>query len=256
MLEARALTKWYGGLLAVADVTFTVREGEVLGYVGPNGSGKTTTVNMITGLVPPTSGGVWYRGRSIDADLVGFRREVGYVPEEPHLYPYLTGREHLELVARLRRMDERIAARRIEALLDLQGLSAFRDMTMSLYSKGMRQKVLIAAALLHDPALLILDEPLSGLDAMSTLVLRQLMIELAAHGKALMYSSHALETVERMCSRVLVLHQGRVVAHGGPDELRQTLQQDSFEAVFTELVSDVDPSETARDLLTAMRLGA
>jgi ABC-2 type transport system ATP-binding protein len=256
MLDARGLTKWYGGLLAVADVSFTVDAGEVLGYVGPNGSGKTTTVNMVTGLIPPTSGEVRFRGCRIDVDPVGYRRHVGYVPEEPHLYPYLTGREHLELVANLRRLDHEIAARRIEALLDLLGLDAFRDTTMSLYSKGMRQKVLIAAALIHDPVLLIFDEPLSGLDASSALVVRHLITELAGRGKAIMYSSHELGTVERISARVLVLQQGRVVADDAPGRLRERLRQESLEAVFTELVCEVDPAEAARDLVEAMRLGA
>ena len=254
MLEAVRLTKWYGGLMAVADVSFELREGEVLGYVGPNGSGKSTTVAMLTGMVTPTGGEVRYRGRRVDTDLVAYRRDIGCVPEEPHLYPYLTGREHLELVARLRRMDERLAARRIDALLDLLDLGVYRDAAMTAYSKGMRQKVLIAAALLHDPPVLIFDEPLSGLDATSALVFRHLLTELASHGKAVLYSSHALDTVEKTCSRVLVLHQGRVVAHDEMGRLRELLSRESLEAVFTDLVCGVDPAQTARDLAGAMRL--
>ena len=255
MLEVRSLTKWYGGLMAVTDVSFSLQAGEVLGYVGPNGSGKTSTVNMITGLIAPTSGEVWFQGRRIDDDLVGYRRHVGCVPEEPHLYTYLSGREHLELVAGLRSMDHRVAARRIDALLDLFGLGIHADTSMSSYSKGMRQKVLIAAALLPDPALLIFDEPLSGLDATSALVFRHLVTELAARGNAVLYSSHALESVEKICSRVLVLHQGRVVAHDEVGRLRTVLQQASLEAVFRQLVCDVDPADTARDLAMAMQLG-
>lgn len=180
MLEVRGLTKWFGGFRAVAGVSFTVSPGEVLGYVGPNGSGKTTTVNMVTGLIPPTAGEVRFNGSRIDADLVAFRRHVGCVPEEPHLYPYLSGREHLELVAGLRGMDERIAARRIDALLNVLGLDVYGDASMSSYSKGMRQKILIAAALLPDPPLLVFDEPMSGLDAASALVFRHLVSALGA----------------------------------------------------------------------------
>lgn len=256
MLEAVHLTKWYGGLMAVADVSFTLREGEVLGYVGPNGSGKSTTVDMLTGMVTPTDGEVRFRGRRVDADLVAYRRELGCVPEEPHLYPYLSGREHLELVARLRRMDERLAARRIDALLDLLGLGVHRDAAMTAYSKGMRQKVLIAAALLHDPPVLIFDEPLSGLDATSALVFRHLLTELASRGKAVLYSSHALDTVEKTCTQVLVLNQGRVVAHDEVGRLRELLSRESLEAVFTDLVCGADPAQTARDLAGAMHLGA
>lgn len=255
MLDVRALTKWYGGLRAVTDVSFSLRAGEILGYVGPNGSGKTTTVNMVTGLVVPTGGEVRFAGRPIDSDLVGYRRHVGCVPEEPHLYTYLSGREHLELVAGLREMDHRIAARRIDALLDLFGLGEQGSSSMASYSKGMRQKVLIAAALLPDPPLLVFDEPLSGLDATSALVFRHLVVELGARGKAVLYSSHALDTVEKICSRVLVLHQGVVVAHDDVGRLRDVLQQGSLEAVFRQLVCDEDPADTARDLAAAMMLG-
>jgi ABC-2 type transport system ATP-binding protein len=256
MLEVQGLSKWYGGLRAVADVSFTLQAGEVLGYVGPNGSGKTTTVNMVTGLVSPTRGEIRFRGTRIDGGLVEFRRHVGCVPEEPHLYPYLSGREHLELVAGLRQMDDRIAARRIDALLDLFGLGVYRDTSMSSYSKGMRQKVLIAAALLPDPSLIIFDEPLSGLDATSAWVFRHLVGELAARGKAVLYSSHALDSVEKICSRVIVLHQGHVVAHDEVGRLRERLQEASLEAVFRQLVCDVDPADPARDLAAAMSLGA
>lgn len=255
MLDVRSLTKWYGGFRAVTDVSFSLRAGEILGYVGPNGSGKTTTVNMVTGLVVPTGGEVRFEGRRIDSDLVGYRRHVGCVPEEPHLYTYLSGREHLELVAGLREMDHRVAARRIDALLDLFGLGAQGSSSMASYSKGMRQKILIAAALLPDPPLLVFDEPLSGLDATSALVFRHLVVELGTRGKAVLYSSHALDTVEKICSRVLVLHQGVVVAHDDVDRLRDVLQQASLEAVFRQLVCAEDPADTARDLAAAMTLG-
>jgi len=254
MLEADRLTRWYGGVLAVADVTFTVREGEVLGYIGPNGSGKSTTVGMLTGMLAPTRGEVRFRGRRVDDDVVAFRGQVGYVPEEPSLYPYLSGREHLTLVARLRRMDERLARRRIDALLDVFGLGSERDAAIASYSKGMRQKVLIAAALLPDPPLLIFDEPLSGLDATSALVFRHLLTELARRGKAVLYSSHALDTVEKTCARVLVLDRGRVVADGPVEQLRQSLAQGTLEGVFTELVGGADPQQEARDLASAMQL--
>lgn len=256
MLEACGLTKWYGGLMAVTDVSFTLRPGEVLGYVGPNGSGKSTTVGMLAGLIEPTRGHVCFRGRRVDTDLVAYRREVGYVPEEPHVYPYLSGREHLQLVARLRKMDERVASRRLEALLHLFGLGDAADAAMATYSKGMRQKVLIAAALLHDPPLLIFDEPLSGLDATSGLAVRHLLTELALDGKAVLYSSHALDTVEKNCSRVLVLNEGRVVAHDEVSRLRERLARESFEAVFARLVHGSDPAQTARELIQAMRIGA
>jgi ABC-2 type transport system ATP-binding protein len=256
MLEAQHLSKWYGGLHAVSDVSFTISPGEVLGYLGPNGSGKSTTVGMITGLLEPTSGTILFAGRPVAEDPVEFRRHVGYVPESGHFYPYLSGREHLELVAQLRDMDDGISRARIDALLELFGLHNDAAAPLSSYSKGMRQKILIAAALLGDPALLVFDEPASGLDSTSTLVFRHLVTELSRAGKAVLYSSHELDSVEKCCSRVLVLHRGVVVAHDTVERLRQALSSESLEAVFEQLVCDSDPSSTARDLVESMRLGA
>src|SRR5512133_1483693 len=190
MLEARGLSKYYFGVPAVKDVSFTVKPGEVLGYLGPNGAGKSTTVGILTGLVEPSAGQVFYNGVRVDSDLVEYRRRIGYVPEEPHLYPFLSGREYLELVGRLRELPSRILAPRVDGLLELFGLGGARDQSIGAYSKGMRQKVLIAAALLHDPELLIFDEPLSGLDVTTALMFRQLVSQLARNGKTIIYSSH------------------------------------------------------------------
>jgi ABC-2 type transport system ATP-binding protein len=254
MLQAEGLTKWYGASRAVSDVSFTVAGGEVLGYLGPNGSGKTTTVSMVLGLVEPSSGRVLFDGADIADDPVDFRRHVGYVPEQPHLYPYLSGLEYLELVSDLRDMDVRVSRRRIAALLEIFGLDVHQHAALSSYSKGMRQKVLIAAALLHDPRLLVFDEPVSGLDATSALVFRHLVETLAAGGRAVMYCSHELDAVEKACSRVLVLHQGTVVAHDRVDRLRERLSQKSLEGVFQQLTCETDPAATARQLVGAMSL--
>jgi ABC-2 type transport system ATP-binding protein len=254
MLDAKSLTKWFGAIRAVSDVTFTVSAGEVLGYLGPNGSGKTTTVGMLTGLVEPSGGVVLFQGADIADDPVEYRRNIGYVPEEPHLYPYLSGIEYLELVADLHDLDERASRKRIAALMELFGLETQARAALSSYSKGMRQKVLISAALLHDPALLIFDEPVSGLDATSALVFRHLLEELASAGKAVMYCSHELGAVEKSCSRVLVLHHGHVVAHDTVERLRNALSQGSLEAVFQQLVCEIDPARTAHDLVCAMSL--
>ena len=256
MLDVRSLTKWYGAIRAVSDVSFTLAPGEVLGYLGPNGSGKTTTVGMLLGLVTPSGGRVLFRGADIADDPVDYRRHVGYVPEQPHLYPYLSGAEYLQLVADLRDIDARVSRRRITALLELFGLESQAQAALSSYSKGMRQKILISAALLHDPSLLVFDEPVSGLDATSALVFRHLLEELARSGKAVLYCSHELDAVEKTCSRVLVLHHGHVVAHDTVERLRDTLSGGSLEAVFQQLVCEIDPARTARDLVDAMRLGA
>jgi ABC-2 type transport system ATP-binding protein len=213
MLEAHHLVKRFFGVPAVDDVSFVVRQGEILGYLGPNGSGKTMTARMLCGLLEPTSGTVSFAGKDISTDLVGFHRRLGYVPEEPALYPFLSGREYLQLIGRLRELPAPLLEKKIVSLLELFGILSAADQPISGYSKGMKQKVLISAALLHDPDVLIFDEPESGLDVTATLVLRHLVHTLAARGKAVLYSSHVLKSSKKVCTRVLVLHRGRSVAN-------------------------------------------
>jgi ABC-2 type transport system ATP-binding protein len=252
MLDVHELSKSFGSVRAVNSVSFSVRPSEVLGYLGPNGSGKSTTVNMVVGLLEPTTGHVAFGGQDIWTDIVEYRRHVGYVPEEPNLYPYLTGREYLELVGRLRGLPAAWLARRISAFLELFGLDTDGPSPLSEYSKGMRQKVLISAALLHNPDLLVFDEPTSGLDAASALVFRHLITSLSAAGKIVLYSSHELETVEKVATRVVVLHHGRCVAHDSVDRLRDLLQLGSLEAIFSELVRAEDPAAVAGRIVDVM----
>jgi ABC-2 type transport system ATP-binding protein len=248
MLEARHLVKRYFGVTVVDDVSFVVERGEVVGYLGPNGSGKTTTGRMLTGLVEPSSGMVLFDGRPVSTDPLEFRRRMGYVPEEPMLYPFLSAREQLRLLGRLRELPASAMERKIDALIELFGLGEAAEQPMSAYSKGMKQKVLIIAALLHDPDLLIFDEPDSGLDVTTLLVLRHLVHTLAARGKAILYSSHVLEVVEKLCTRVIVLHHGRIVAQDTIQQLRTLMAHESLEEVFAELVLEVNPQQTARDI--------
>ena len=255
MLEARHLVKRFFGITAVDDVSFAVHRGEVVGYLGPNGSGKTTTALMLTGLLETTSGAVLFDGERTDADPLAFRRRLGYVPEEPRLYPFLSGREHLELIGRLRELPARLLDERITALLDLLGLSDAAQQSISGYSKGMRQKVLIAGALLHDPDVVIFDEPESGLDVTAALVVRHLIRILAERGKAVIYSSHVLEAVEKVCGRVIVLHRGKVVADDSVTALRALRSHSSLEDVFAELVRHEDPERTARSIADVVAHG-
>jgi ABC-2 type transport system ATP-binding protein len=255
-LRAHRLSKHFSGLRVVKDVDFAIRPGEIVGYLGPNGSGKTTTARMLAGLLEPSSGHVEYGGRDIRDDVVRFRRELGYIPEEPYLYPFLTGREYLQLVGRLRELSETLLAMKIEGFLDLFGLSIAADQTIASYSKGMRQKIVISAALMHDPSVVLFDEPETGLDVTTTLMLRHLVRMLAARGKAILYSSHILEVVERVCDKVIVLHKGDVVADNSIVRLRTLLSQSSLEGVFAELVIREDPEQLARNLADLSAVGA
>jgi predicted permease len=249
MLEARDLTKYYGNTRAVRAVSFTVRPGEVLGYLGANGAGKSTTVRMLTGLTEPSEGTILFNGRSIRNDLTGWQKRLGYVPEEAQLYGHLSGEAYLRLVGRLRSMPRAALEPRIEEFLRLFQLSDYRMDEMSSYSKGMRQKILLSAALLHNPEVLILDEPFSGLDANSALILRQFLSRLAAAGKTILFSSHVLEVVEKVCQNVLILHKGQVVAHESVERLRNTLREPSLEKVFAQLTASDDPQITAERIL-------
>jgi ABC-2 type transport system ATP-binding protein len=248
MLEAHRLVKRYYGITVVHEVSFAVGPGEVIGYLGPNGSGKTTTVKMLTGLLKPSSGCIRVNGRDIEADPIGYRARLGYVPEEPNLYTFLSGREYLELVGHLRELPAALLEKKIPALLELFGILPAADQSIASYSKGMKQKILITAALLHDPDLLLFDEPDSGLDVTTTMVLRHLVHALANEGKAILYSSHVLELVEKLCSKVIVLHRGKVVANASVEELRGVVAHKSLEDVFAELVMRDDPETTARDI--------
>ena len=248
MLEARHLVKRFFGTAVVSDVNFEVRAGEVVGYLGPNGSGKSTTAKMLAGLLEPSAGTVLFDGQDIAYDPVAFHRRLGYVPEEPNLYTFQSAIEYLELVGRLRELPPAPLTRKIGALLELFGLSHAANQDIGSYSKGMKQKVMIMAALLHDPDVLVLDEPDSGLDVTATLVLRQLVIALARRGKAVLYSCHVLELVEKACDRVVVIHRGNVVANDTVEALRRLMTLGSLEEVFSQLVLRVDPQRTAEDI--------
>src|SRR5690242_14927685 len=248
MLEARHLHKRFFGVTVVNDVSFEVRRGEIVGYLGPNGSGKSTTAKILTGLIDPSSGSVVFDGRDAARDPLHFRQRLGYVPEEPILYTFQSAIEYLELVGRLRELDPSTLTRKVGALLELFGLSHAANQDIGSYSKGMKQRVMLIAALLHDPDVLILDEPDSGLDVTTTLVLRHLIVALARRGKAVLYSSHVLELVEKTCDRVLVIHQGRIVAGGTVDALQRLVRGGSLEDVFSQLVLRVDPERTAADI--------
>jgi len=237
LLEAQHLVKRFHGIKVVDDVSFVVRAGEVVGYLGPNGSGKTTTGRMLTGLMEPSSGAVLFGGRSIGDDPVAYRRRLGYVPEEPALYSFLSGREQLQLIGRLREIPEDVLEHRMRALLQLFGLADAAEQSISAYSKGMKQKTLLIAALMHDPELLILDEPESGLDVGAILLLRHLVRVLAERGRAILYSSHIVENVERLCTRVIVLSAGRVVVDGNVDSIRTIAPSGSLEEAFATLAA-------------------
>ena len=252
MLEAQALSKHYRRLPAIENVSFQLGAGELVGYLGPNGAGKSTTVKIITGMLKPNGGRVLFEGRNIQDNLPAFRASLGYVPEEAQLYPHLSGLEYLQLIGRLRGMQEPLLALKANRMLALLSLASWRHTQISSYSKGMRQRVLIAAALMHNPKLLIFDEPLSGLDVVSARLLKDLLQALAAQGKAILYISHVLEVVEQMCDRVIVIAGGKILADAPLSDLKRLMELPSLEQVFAQLVQQEDTKSRAQELVEVM----
>ena len=253
MLELQGLFRSYRGIPAVEDVSFTVSAGEIIGFLGPNGAGKSTTVKMIIGMLQPNDGYVLYEGRDIRKNMVAFRSAIGYVPEEAHLYNYLSALEYLQLVGRLRGLDEALIESKAIDLLKLLDLESSQHSPISSYSKGMRQRVLIAAALLHDPKLLIFDEPLSGLDVVSARLFKDLLELLAAQGKAVLYISHVLEVVEQICNRVIVIASGKILADAHPAGLAKLMRLPNLESAFTQLVQQRNTRAVAQRMVEVMQ---
>jgi ABC-2 type transport system ATP-binding protein len=253
MIELRGVSKKFSAFTVVNDVSFAVKPGEVLGYLGPNGAGKTTTIRMLAGLLEPTKGEILFDGRDIRKDITSYKKRLGYVPEQAEIYPHLSAYDYLTMVGRLRRLPQRSLRAKIMDLLDVFGLRHDMDSPLSTYSKGMRQKVLIAAALLHDPDLLLLDEPLSGLDVTTGLVIRDLIKRLAAENKVIVYSSHVLEVTEQVCSRIIILHQGHVVANDSVANLRALMHLPSLTEIFSQLVVHEDPALAAERIVETMK---
>ncbi len=253
MLEVRSLTKYYRNVPVVDHVTFAVQRGEVTGYLGPNGSGKSTTVKMLTGLLEPTTGQVLIDGKDIRSDLNTYKKRLGYVPEEAHVYSYLSGLEYLQLTGRLRNLAEPVVNQKANDLLRLFALHPHRHAPISAYSKGMKQRVLLAAALLHDPDVLIFDEPLSGLDIASALLFKHLLGALARKGKVILYISHVLEIVERVCAKVIIIYKGRIMADDSVGNLRSLMSLPTLEDIFSELVQQQNMEDVARDIADVMQ---
>jgi ABC-2 type transport system ATP-binding protein len=254
MLTLRDVSKRYGALTAVSHISFTVRPGEVLGYLGPNGSGKSTTVKMIVGLMPPSVGTILFDGADIQDRLVEYKAQVGYVPEEAHVYTYLTGPEYLRLCGSLRGIPPSRLEQKIDRFLRMFGLDGDYHATLGSYSKGMRQKILLSAALLHNPRVLVLDEPVSGLDVSTALVMRSVVRALADDGRVVFYSSHELDTVEKISTRVIILRAGRIVADDSASRLRELMSVPSLEDVFSQLAVRENLDDVAHGIVETSRL--
>src|SRR5512143_1040663 len=249
LIETHHLVKRYGDKVAVNDVSFDVCGGEVFGFLGPNGAGKTTTIKMIVGLLQPTSGTVKVAGYDVQTQPLFAKAASGYVPDTPNLYAKLTGRELLHFVGDLYNLDRTQVTRRIDELLRMFDLTNAADDTVDSYSHGMQQKASLAAALMHDPKVLVLDEPTVGLDPKSARLIKDILRQMTERGAAVFLSTHIMEIAERMCDRIGIIHQGQLVAVGTFDELRGVGSSDSsLEDIFLSLTGGAEYAEIAEVL--------
>lgn len=250
LIETRSLVKRYGDKIAVDNVSLQVQGGEVFGFLGPNGAGKTTTIKMIVGLLQPTSGTIHVAGVDVQAQPLIAKASCGYVPDTPNLYAKLTARELLRFVGDLYNLDRRQVAQRTEELLRVLDLTAAADDTVDSYSHGMQQKASLASALMHDPRVLVLDEPTVGLDPKSARLIKDLLRQMADRGAAVFLSTHILEIAERMCDRIGIINKGQLVAVGTMTELRSLGKagEVSLEDIFLALTGGAEEAEIAEIL--------
>ncbi|HUL75320.1 MAG TPA: ABC transporter ATP-binding protein [Vicinamibacterales bacterium] len=252
MIQTEHLSKSFDAKLALVDLTMAVEPGEILGFLGPNGAGKSTTVKILTGMIRATSGRAVVAGFDIATEPLEVKKRIGYVPETAALYDGLTAAEYLELIGCLHHLDPKTTATRRGELLELFGLGDVQHQRMTEFSKGMRQKVLIASALIHRPDVLFLDEPLDGLDANAAAVVKELLKKLAAQGKTILFCSHILEVVERICTRILIVNGGRQVTSGTAAEIRAATGTATLEEAFSRLTGVRDVGQVASDFLSAL----
>ena len=255
MIALQGLTKRFGSRLAVEALTFEIPAGQIVGFLGPNGAGKSTTLKMLTGILEPSEGTATICGFDLRTAVMEVKRHVGFVPESGAVFESLTGLEYLEMVAALYGIPARAARERIQqfiAFFDL-GFDTLTDKLLGAYSKGMRRKVVITAALLHNPPVVLFDEPLDGLDANAAVGFKTLIQTLAREGKTIVYSSHILDVVERVCDRVVIIDKGRLLVDGAPDALVAAHQSGTLERLFAQLTGGLELEKRAEDFARTFR---
>lgn len=251
-IHTENLSREYGGRWALTGLNLQVHPGEILGFLGPNAAGKSTTVKILVGMLKPSAGTARVAGFDVEREPLEVKRRIGYVPETAALYETLTAREYLALVASLHHQPRAGAQPRIDELLERFDLSHARDQRLSEFSKGMKQKVLITAALMHGPEIVFLDEPLTGLDANAALVVKELIRSLAAQGRTIFFCSHVLEVVERVCTRIVIIDRGRAIADGTAADIAAQTGTASLEAAFVSLTGQRDAAQVTQDLINAL----
>ena len=249
IISIRNLNKSYGTKRVLNNISIDIMPGQVIGYIGPNGAGKSTTVKILSGLISDFTGEVIVKGIDIKQDPLGVKSLIGYVPELAELYDVLTPNEFLALMGALYNLPQEVVAERAGGMLDAFGLGANKDQRMDTFSKGMKQKVLITSGLLHSPDIIILDEPLSGLDANSVIIIKELIDKLAKSGKTIFYCSHMMDVVEKVSDRIILINEGHVIADGSFEELKENQNNASLEQIFARLTASESIGEASDKLM-------
>lgn len=250
VISIRNLRKSYGEKQVLKGINLDVYAGQVIGYIGPNGAGKSTTVKILTGLISDFEGEVFLYDQNIQADIMAIKSLIGYVPENAEIYDVLTPLEYLDFIGKLYGMEEELIAQRAMKLLTAFGVGANADQRMDTFSKGMRQKVLLISGIIHNPKIIILDEPLSGLDANAVIMVKELIALMAKEGKTIFYCSHMMDVVEKVSDRILLIKNGEIVADGSFEELKAGGDQ-TLEKIFAKLTGKEEGNKEANDVLSA-----
>jgi len=251
IIQISKLNKYYGDKHVLNDISLDIYPGQVIGYIGPNGAGKSTTVKILCGLLTDFQGDVLVKGFDVRKKTLEVKALIGYVPEMAELYDVLTPNEFLSLMGALYKMPKELVAERARNMMDAFGMGGNMDQRMDTFSKGMKQKVLITSGLLHNPEIIILDEPLSGLDANSVIIVKELIGKLAASGKTIFYSSHMMDVVEKVSDRIVLINEGRVVADGSFEELKKNQDKNSLEQIFAQLTASQSMHDASDKLMNS-----
>lgn len=252
IITIRNLNKSYGDKRVLNDINLDINKGEIIGYIGPNGAGKSTTVKIMLGLVGEYEGEIKIFGQNINSGDIEYKKKIGYVPETAEVYENLTAREYLTFIGELYGMEYEEVNKKAERLMDLFGIREVYDARLSSFSKGMKQKALIISALLNDPDILFLDEPLSGIDANSVMVFKEVLSGLVKRGKTIFYSSHIMEVVEKLSDRIILINNGEIVADGNIDELKNKSMEGSLEKIFNQLTGFNEYEKIAKDIVSTV----
>ena len=251
IVEINNLVKYYGQKQVLHGIQLNILPGQIIGYIGPNGAGKSTTVKILCGLIDDFEGDVKVFGNDLRTSQLEIKKRIGYIPENAALYESLTPLEFMQFVGQMRGIEDDVIRSKAEALMDIFEMKSNLNQRIATFSKGMRQKVMICSALIHNPELIFMDEPLSGLDANSVIMVKEMLIHLAHDGKTIFYSSHLMDVVEKISDRIILIDQGKVIADGAFEELSKLANDENLEKLFTRLTGNTNHGEKAEAFINA-----